>query len=59
MFLNPILFGGVWFIIHRTLSFGGGGWVGGLSQMKLTSFDKKKSHFETIPYIKIISYLMD
>jgi ribulose 1,5-bisphosphate synthetase/thiazole synthase len=41
MFLNPILFGGVWFIIHRTLSFGGGGWVGGLSQMKLTSFDKK------------------
>ena len=41
MVLNPILLGGVWFIIHRqgriyvldigilffTLSFGGGGWV--------------------------------
>ena len=27
------------------------GWVGGLSQMKLTSFEKKLSHFETIPYV--------
>jgi hypothetical protein len=53
MVLNPILLGGVWFIIHRyfffTLSFGGGGWVGGLSLMKLTSFEIKLSHFETIP----------
>ena len=25
------------------------GWVGGLSQMKLTSFEKKLSNFETTP----------
>jgi hypothetical protein len=48
--LNPIFLGGVWFIIHRYCfsHFHFEGWVGGLSQMKLTSFEKK-SHFETIP----------
>ena len=51
MVLNPILLGGVWFIIHRYSVFHTfilRGWVGGLSQMKLTSFGKN-SHFETIP----------
>jgi hypothetical protein len=43
MVLNPILLGGVWFIIHRYSvfhTFIWMGWVGGLSQMKLTSFEK-------------------
>ena len=43
MVLNPILLGGVWFIIHRYSvfhTFIWRGWVGGLSQMKLTSFEK-------------------
>jgi uncharacterized membrane protein len=51
MVLNPIFLGGVWFIIHRYSvfhTFIWRGWVGGLSQMKLTSFEKN-SHFETIP----------
>ena len=51
MVLNPILLGGVWFIIHRYSvfhTFIWRGWVGGLSQMKLTSFEKN-SHFATIP----------
>jgi hypothetical protein len=44
MILKPKLLGGVWFIIHRYSvfhTFIWRGWVGGLSQMKLTSFDKK------------------
>ena len=43
MVLNPILLGRVWFIIHRYSvfhTFIWRGWVGGLSQMKLTSFEK-------------------
>ena len=48
MVLNPILLGGVWFIIHRYSVFHTFIWRGGLSQMKLTSFEKN-SHFETIP----------
>jgi hypothetical protein len=43
MVLNPILLGGVWFIIHQYSvfhTFIWRGWVGGLSQMKLTSFEK-------------------
>ena len=43
MVLNPILLGGVWFIIHRYSVFHTLIWrgrVGGLSQMKLTSFEK-------------------
>ena len=43
MVLNPIFLGGVWFIIHRYSvfhTFIWRGWVGGLSQMKLTSFEK-------------------
>ena len=51
MVLNPIFLGAVWFIIHRYSvfhTFIWRGWVGGLSQMKLTSFEKN-SHFETIP----------
>jgi hypothetical protein len=43
MVLNPILLGGVWFIIHRYSvfhTFIWRRWVGGLSQMKLTSFEK-------------------
>ena len=43
MVLNPILLGGVWFIIHRYSvfhTFIWRGWVGVLSQMKLTSFEK-------------------
>jgi hypothetical protein len=46
---NPTIFlGGVWFIIHRYCfsHFHFEGWVGGLSQMKLTSFEKN-SHFDT------------
>jgi hypothetical protein len=56
MVLNRIFLGGVWFIIHRYFifhTFIWRGWVGGLSQMKLTSFEKKLSHFETIPKSKI------
>ena len=49
MVLNPILLGGVWFIIHLYSVFHTFIWRGGLSQMKLTSFEKKLSHFETIP----------
>jgi hypothetical protein len=52
MVLNPIVLGGVWFIIHRYSvfhTFIWRGWVGGLSQMKLTSFEKILSHFATIP----------
>ena len=58
MVLNPILLGGVWFIIHRYSVFhtfiwkrgGGGGRPGGgggdgLNQMKLTSFEKKTVTF--------------
>ena len=48
MVLNPIFLDGVWFIIHRYsvfYTFIWRGWVGGLSQMKLTSFEKN-SHFE-------------
>jgi hypothetical protein len=48
MVLNPILLGGVWFIIHRYSvfhSFIWRGWVGGLSQMKLTSLGKKTVTF--------------
>jgi hypothetical protein len=40
---NPIFLGGVWFIIHRYSvfhTFIWRGWVGGLSQIKLTSFEK-------------------
>ena len=51
MVLNTILLGRVWFIIHRYSvfhTFIWRGWVGGLSQMKLTSFEKN-SHFATIP----------
>ena len=43
MVLNPIFLGGAWFIIHRYYvfhTFIWRGWVGGLSQMKLTSFEK-------------------
>ena len=43
MVLNPILLGGVWFTIHRYSvfhTFIWRGWVGGLRQMKLTSFEK-------------------
>jgi hypothetical protein len=43
MVLNPIFLGGVWFIIRRYSvfhTFIWRGWVGGLSQMKLTSFEK-------------------
>ena len=43
MVLNPIFLGRVWFIIHRYSvfhTFIWRGWVGGLSQMKLTSFEK-------------------
>ena len=43
MVLNPILLGGVWFMIHRYSvfhTFIWRGWVGGLNQMKLTSFEK-------------------
>ena len=43
MVLNPIFVGGVWFIIHRYSVFHTFIWrgqVGGLSQMKLTSFEK-------------------
>ena len=43
MALNPILLGAAWFIIHRYSvfhTFIWRGWVGGLSQMKLTSFEK-------------------
>ena len=43
MVLNPILLGGVWFIRHWYSifhTFIWRGWVGGLSQMKLTSFEK-------------------
>ena len=43
MVLNPLFLGGVWFIIHRYSvfhTFIWRGWVGGLSQMKLTSFEK-------------------
>ena len=43
MVLNPIFLGGVWFIIHWYSvfhTFIWRGWVGGLSQMKLTSFEK-------------------
>jgi hypothetical protein len=43
MVLNPIFLGGVWFIIHQYSvfhTFIWRGWVGGLSQMKLTSFEK-------------------
>ena len=43
MVLNPIFLGAVWFIIHRYCvfhTFIWRGWVGGLSQMKLTSFEK-------------------
>jgi hypothetical protein len=42
MVLNPILLGGVWFIIHRYSvfhTFIWSGWMGCLSQMKLTSFE--------------------
>jgi hypothetical protein len=42
MVLNPIFLGGVWFIIHQYSvfhTFIRRGWVGGLSQMKLTSFE--------------------
>ena len=52
MVLNPLFLGGVWFIIHRYSvfhTFIWSGWVGGLSQMKQTSFEKNQSHFETIP----------
>ena len=59
MVLNPILLGGVWFILHRYSvfhTFIKRGWVGGLSQMKLTSFEKNLSHFETIPKIYIIKH---
>ena len=43
MVLNPIFLGGVWFIIHQYYvfhTFIWRGWVGGLSQMKLTSLEK-------------------
>jgi hypothetical protein len=43
MVLNPIFLGGVWFIIHQYSvfhTFIWRGWVGGLCQMKLTSFEK-------------------
>ena len=43
MVLIPIFLGGVWFRIHRYSvfhTFIWKGWVGGLSQMKLTSFEK-------------------
>jgi hypothetical protein len=43
MVLNPIFLGAVWFIIHRYSVFHTFIWrgsVGGLSQMKLTSFEK-------------------
>jgi hypothetical protein len=40
MVLKPILLGGVWFIIHRYSVFHTFIWRGGLSQMKLTSFEK-------------------
>ena len=62
MVLNPILLGAVWFIIHRYSvfpTFIWRGWVGGLSQMKLTSFEKKLSHFEAIPNISIIQILFN
>jgi hypothetical protein len=62
MVLNPILLGAVWFIIHRYSvfpTFIWRGWVGGLSQMKLTSFEKKLSHFETIPNISVIQILFN
>ena len=43
MVLSPTILGGVWFIIYRYSvfhTFIWRGWVGGLSQMKLTSFEK-------------------
>ena len=43
MVLSPIFLDGVWFIIHRYSvfhTFIWRGWVGGLSQMKLTSYEK-------------------
>jgi hypothetical protein len=54
------LYIGVWFIIHRYSvfhTFIWTGWVGGLSQMKLTSFEKN-SHFEIIPYVNMIVWLV-
>ena len=56
MVLSPVFLGGVWFIIHRYSVFHTFIWrgqVGGLSQMKLTSFEKKLSHFEMIPQTSI------
>ena len=44
MVLNPIFVGEVWFMIHRYSvfhTFIWRGWMGGLSQMKLASFEKK------------------
>jgi hypothetical protein len=43
LLLDPISLGGVWFMIHRYSvfhTFIWRGWVGGLNQMKLTSFEK-------------------
>ena len=43
MVLNPIFLGGFWFIMHQYSvfhTFIWRGWVGGLNQMKLTSFEK-------------------